>query len=196
MISNSSRPPYSETTIFTEWTKDMLRRLRNASVLLAIAAASVLLYGGTAYADPTPTPIAIEVLTPRAAFTDDVSLQARLKLDGHGTEVIKSANASRVVTTKVTMQPGAQVPWHTHHGPVFITIAQGELTYVSSDDCVPRRYPAETAFVERGHGHVQMIDNSGETPAVFLATFFEVPEGNAPITVPTDGPANCKAPTN
>jgi hypothetical protein len=138
-----------------------MRRARNASVLLAIAAISVLLSGGTAHANPTPAPVAIEVLTPRAAFTDDVSLQARLKLDGHGTEVIKSPDASRVVTTKVTMQPGAQVPWHTHHGPVFITIGQGELTYVSSDDCVGRRYPAETAFVERGDDHVQMLYNSG-----------------------------------
>jgi quercetin dioxygenase-like cupin family protein len=110
--------------------------------------------------------------------------------------VIKASNASRIVTTKVTMQPGAQVPWHTHHGPVFITIGQGELTYVSSDDCVARVYPAETAFVERGHGHVQMINNSGQTAAVFLATFFEVPEGTAPITIPVDAPADCKSPTS
>jgi quercetin dioxygenase-like cupin family protein len=173
----------------------MLTR-RNASVLLATAATSVLVYGGTAHANPTPNPITIEVLSPRAAFTDEVSLQANLKLAGLGTEVIKSRNASRVVTTKVTMQPGAQVPWHTHHGPVFITIGQGELTYVSSDDCVSRVYAAETAFVERGHGHVQMIKSSGKGPAVFLATFFEVPEGTGPITIPTDAPVNCKIPTN
>jgi quercetin dioxygenase-like cupin family protein len=174
---------------------EMLTR-RYASVLLATAATSVLVYGGTAHANPTPTPISIEVLTPRAAFTDDVSLQANLKLDGHGSKVIKSSNASRVVTTKVTMQPGAQVPWHTHHGPVFITIGQGELTYVSSDDCVSRVYPAETAFVERGHGHVQMIQSTGEGPAVFLATFFEVPEGTGPITIPTNAPVDCNGPTN
>jgi quercetin dioxygenase-like cupin family protein len=173
----------------------MMRR-RNVGILLAIAATSALVYAGTAHANPTPTPIAIEVLTPRAAFTDDVSLQARVKLDGHGTEVITSPNASRVVTTKVTMEPGAQVPWHTHHGPVFITIGQGELTYVSSDDCVKRVYPAETAFVERGHGHVQMIRNSGPIAAAFLATFFEVPEGTGPITIPTDGPVECKIPTS
>jgi hypothetical protein len=99
---------------------DAVVRTLRQNWALAAAATSVLVSGGTAHANPTPTPISIEVLTPRAAFTDDVSLQASLKLDGHGTEVIKSPNASRVVTTKVTMQPGAQVPWHTHHGPVFI----------------------------------------------------------------------------
>ena len=77
----------------------MLRR-RNAGALLAIAATSVLLYGGTAYANPTPTPIAVELLTPRAAFTDDVAMQTSLKLHGHDTEVIKSADASRIVTQK------------------------------------------------------------------------------------------------
>src|SRR4249919_2795933 len=109
----------------------MLKRLRNAALLGITAVVGVLLYGAPAHADPTtPTPVAVEVLTPRAAFTDDVAMQTRLKLAGHGTDVIKSADASRVVTTQVTVQPGAQIPWHTHHGPVFVTIAEGELTYV------------------------------------------------------------------
>ena len=172
----------------------MLRRLRNAAVLLVIAGMSVLLYGGTAHADPTPTPVAVEVLTPRAAFTDNVAMQTRIKLDGHGTDVIKSADASHVVTTQVTVQPGAQIPWHTHHGPVFVTIAEGELTYVGSEDCVGRRYAAGTAFVDPGHGHVHMAYNSGKTVASFVATFFEVPDGTGPISIPADGPADCKVP--
>lgn len=174
---------------------DMLRR-RNTGALLAIAATSVLLYGGTAYANPTPTPIAAELLTPRAAFTDDVAMQTSLKLHGHDTEVVESADASRIVTQKVTVQPGAQIPWHTHHGPVFVTIAEGEMTYVSSDDCVGRRYPSGTAFVDPGHGHVHAAYNSGSALTIFVATFFEVPEGDAPITIPADGPADCKIPTN
>jgi quercetin dioxygenase-like cupin family protein len=174
----------------------MLRRLRNAAVLVVIATMGVLLYGGTAHANPTPTPIAVEILTPRAAFTDSVSLQARLKLDGQATEVIKSSNASHVVTQKVTVQPGAQIPWHTHHGPVFVTIAEGELTYVGSEDCVGRRYPAGTAFVDPGHGHVHTAYNSGKTMTMFVATFFEVPQGTAPISIPAQGPADCKIPTN
>jgi quercetin dioxygenase-like cupin family protein len=174
----------------------MLKRLRNTALLGIMAVVGVLLYGGTAHADPTPAPIAVEILTPRAAFTDDVSLQARLKLDGQGTEVIKSSNASHVMTQKVTVQPGAQIPWHTHHGPVFVTIAEGELTYVSSEDCVGRRYAAGTAFVDPGHGHVHTAYNSGKTVTVFLATFFEVPQGTAPVAIPADAPADCKIPTS
>jgi quercetin dioxygenase-like cupin family protein len=196
MIANPTEPRYSETTTPIEWTDDMLRRLKNAGILLVIAGTSVLLYGGTAYANPTPAPIAVEILTPRAAFTDDVSLQTSLKLHGHGTEVIKSSDASHVLTQKVTVQPGAQIPWHTHHGPVFVTIAEGELTYVSSEGCAGRRYASGTAFVDPGHGHVHTAYNSGDTLTVFVATFFEVPQGDAPISIPADGPANCKIPTN
>jgi quercetin dioxygenase-like cupin family protein len=154
----------------------------------------VLACGGNAQAETAP--VAIEVLTPRAAFTDDASIQVRLKVDGLDTNVIKAADPSNVVTTRVTVQPGAQIPWHTHHGPVFVTIARGELTYVSSDGCSSRLYPTGTAFVDPGHGHVHTAYNSGKAVTVFVATFFETPPGTAPITIPADGPADCKIPTS
>ena len=77
----------------------------------------------------------------------------------------------------------------------LVTIAEGELTYMSSEDCSGRRYPMGTAFLDPGHGHVHTAFNSGKTPTVFLATFFEVPQGNAPISIPAEGPADCKVPT-
>jgi hypothetical protein len=79
---------------------------------------------------------------------------------------------------------------------VFVTIAQGELTYVSSDGCSSRLYPTGTAFVDPGHGHVHTAYNSGKAVTVFVATFFETPPGTAPITIPADGPADCKIPTS
>lgn len=172
----------------------MLRQVRNGALVLTIAAMGVLACGGNAQAETAP--VAIEVLTPRAAFTDDASMQVRLKVDGHDTDVIKAADPSNVVTTRVTVQPGAQIPWHTHHGPVFVTIAQGELTYVSSDGCSSRLYPTGTAFVDPGHGHVHTAYNSGKAVTVFVATFFETPPGTAPITIPADGPADCRIPTS
>ena len=172
----------------------MLRQIRNGALVLTIAALGALVYGGSAQAETTP--VAIEVLTPRAAFTDDASMQVRLKVDGHSTDVIKTSDPSNIVTTRVTVQPGAQIPWHTHHGPVFVTLAQGELTYVSSEGCTSRRYPAGTAFVDPGHGHVHTAYNSGSAVTVFVATFFETPPGTAPITIPADGPADCKIPTS
>jgi hypothetical protein len=96
------------------------------------------------------------------------------------------------VTAKITVLPGAQFPWHTHPGPVFVTVAEGELTYVSADDCVERPYPAGTVFVDPGHGHVHTAFNSagGGTVTVTYATFFEVP-ASGPLTLPADAPTDC-----
>ena len=173
----------------------MSKRVRNGAVALAIATVGLCAYGGSAQAEPTPAPVAIEVLTPRAAFTEQASMQLRVK-DGHGTNVIKAADPSNIVTTKVTVQPGAQIPWHTHSGPVFVTIAQGELTYISSEGCTSQRYPMGTAFIDPGHGHVHTAYNSGPAQTVFYATFFEAPSGSAPLSIPADAPAGCKVPAN
>jgi len=122
-------------------------------------------------------------------------MQLRLK-EGHGTNVIKTADPSNVVTTRVTVQPGAQIPWHTHSGPVFVTIAQGELTYVSSEGCTSKRYPTGTAFIDPGHGHVHTALNSGRIETVFFAMFLEAPSGTAPLSIPADAPSGCTIPTS
>jgi hypothetical protein len=79
---------------------------------------------------------------------------------------------------------------------VFVTIVKGELTYISSEGCSSRRYPAGTAFVDPGHGHVHTAVNTGNTEAEFTATFFEAPAGTAPISIPAEAPSGCKVPTS
>jgi quercetin dioxygenase-like cupin family protein len=165
-----------------------MKRLRYGGLIIVLGMLGAFAYN-SAQAQPEPLPVVVEVLTPRAVFTDDVALQVRNKLDGHGTDVINVPDPSRTVTVKVTVQPGGEIPWHTHHGPVFVTIAAGELTYVSADDCVERPYPAGTAFVDPGHGHVHEAFNSSDSVTVFFATFYEVPE-TGPITIPAE-PADC-----
>ena len=93
-----------------------------------------------------------------------------------------------------TVQPGAQFPWHTHHGPVLVTVLDGEMTYVLSSDCVGHRHPAGTAFVDQGH-EVHTAYNGTKTVTVLFATFLEVPSGTAPLSIPTDTPPKCKIPT-
>ena len=176
----------------------MLRPVRKGALVLAIAASSALLYGGSAQAEPTPAapaPIAVEPLTPRAAFTEQTAMQFRLKLDGQSTDVIKTSDPSHIVTTKITVPPGAQFPWHTHHGPVLVTVLEGEMTYVLSSDCVGHRHPAGTAFVDQGH-EVHTAYNGTKAVTVLIATFLEVPSGTAPLSIPTNTPPSCKIPTS
>jgi quercetin dioxygenase-like cupin family protein len=165
-----------------------MKRLRYSALIIVLGALGTLAYS-SAQAQPEPPPVVVEVLTPtRAVFTDDVALQVRNKLDGHDTTVINAADPSRTVTIKVTVQPGGVIDWHTHPGPVFVTIAAGELTYVAAHDCVERPYPAGTAFVDPGHGHVHKAFNGTDSVTVFFATFYEVPE-TGPITIPASGAA-------
>jgi hypothetical protein len=165
---------------------------------LAILTAVAAVAGATAFvalpsaADDPPAPITVEPLTPRSEFTDDVSGQLRVKLDGQQTTVLNMKDPSRVVTAKITVQSGAQFPWHTHAGPVIVNVVQGELIYVNAGDCVERPYPAGTLFVDPGRGNVHTAFNPTGAETIVMATFFEAPEsGPLTITEGVEAPENC-----
>jgi quercetin dioxygenase-like cupin family protein len=167
---------------------------RKRGAALAVALIGVLLIGAnvlTSTAQPPPPPIASEFLTGRAVFTDDVDLKLKIQLDGKATQVVNAADPSRTVVGRFTVQPGAQFPWHTHRGPVIVNVVEGELVYVAADDCVDRAYPAGTAFVDPGHGHVHTAFNATDDVTVFVATFFEAPEAG-PLLIPAETPADCQ----
>jgi quercetin dioxygenase-like cupin family protein len=169
-----------------------MSRKRGAALAAALVIA-VLLIGVSVMpsgAQPAPPPIATEFLSDRAVFTDDVDLKLKIKLDGQATAVVHAKDPSRTVVARFTVQPGAQFPWHTHRGPVIVNVVEGELVYVAADDCVERAYPAGTAFVDPGHGHVHTAFNPTEDVTVFVATFFEAPaEGS--LLIPAEAPADC-----
>ena len=159
-----------------------------AAVLLggAVIGANVL----PSAAQQPPPPIAAEILSARAVFTDNVDLKLKIKLDGHGTTVVNTKDPSRTVVARFTVQPGAQFPWHTHAGPVIVNVTQGELVYVGAEDCVERSYPAGTAFVDSGHGHVHTAFNPTNEETVLYGTFFEAP-AQGPLVIPAQAPADC-----
>ncbi len=128
-------------------------------------------------------PIATEVLTGRAAFTDNVDTKFKIKMDGMKTVVAKDKDPSRTVVARFTVQPGAQFPWHSHRGPVVVNVVQGELTYLPSHDCVERKYAAGTAFVDPGHGHTHTARNATAGVTIFVATFFAAP-AEGPLLIP------------
>ena len=167
---------------------------RKRGAALAVALIAVLLIGSnvlTSTAQQPPPPIASEFLTGRAVFTDDVDLKLKIQLDGEATQVVNATDPSRTVVGRFTVQPGAQFPWHTHRGPVIVNVVEGELVYVAADDCVDRAYPAGTAFVDPGHGHVHTAFNATDDVTVFVATFFEAPEAG-PLLIPAETPADCQ----
>ena len=129
-------------------------------------------------------PIAAEPLTQRHEFTDDVAVQVRLKPEGRSREVINIEDASKIAVVRFTVQPGVRFPWHSHPGLVMVAVTQGELVFVYGDDCVERRYPAGTAFVDPGFGNVHYAYNPTGGEMVIVATFLGVPAAPAALTNP------------
>lgn len=158
-------------------------------VPLAVAGVAASTAIPTSATDHEPPPIQVELITPRATFIDDVAVQMRVKLDGRKTTTLNLSDPDRVVTARLTVQPGAQFPWHTHPGPVLITVAEGSLTYMNADDCVARPYPTGTVFIDPGRGNVHTAYNETDQVTVLIATFFEAAAAG-PLTVPVDGPAD------
>jgi len=139
--------------------------------------------------DAAPEPITVELLTPRSAFTDGVAIGIDVTLDGELAHELDIADPTHTVVARITVQPGAMFPWHTHPGPVIVNVTEGELDYVQADNCVERNYPTGTAFVDPGRSNVHTASNPGDGVTVLIATFFEVPaEGPMTITEGFDTP--------
>ncbi len=76
--------------------------------------------------------------------------------------------------------------WHSHPGPVFITVRTGQLTFYELDDptCTPKVVNAGQGYVDSGHGHIAR--NESGAPATDISVIL------APVGQPfrTDLSAN------
>ncbi|WP_199268417.1 cupin domain-containing protein [Halomarina oriensis] len=133
-----------------------------------------------------PEGFSVELLAPHAAFPDSVAAGFLVDYEESDLGPITSLlpfDASSVVLAKVTWQPGGTSGWHTHPGPVIVTITEGELELINERDCVARTYTAGQAFIDPGQGNVHIAANSSTTEqAVAYATFLGVPDGK-PATI-------------
>ena len=73
---------------------------------------------------------------------------------------------------------GSTTGWHSHPGPVFITVTQGQLTYYHYDDpnCTPHVISAGQGFVDNGRGHI--VRNESGQPAQDMSVII-APVGGA-----------------
>jgi len=153
-------------------------------VMIAVLGAGLLVHQPANAQDP----ITVDLLGGPAEFSDRVAIQIRNKFLGRGTDTINLQDASNIITARVTFQPGAVFPWHTHPGPVLVTVVEGEFIYTLAEDCLERWYPAGTALIDAGFGNVHSAYNpSFSEETVVVATFLGIPPGEGPTTF-VDGP--------
>jgi hypothetical protein len=160
------------------------RRAALVATIVGVALLSVAVLPSAADHDgPHVTPLG------RATFTDDVKAQLRVKLDGRARNVINVGDVSDAVLVKVEIGHGAVAPWHGHAGPGFLlNTGPGTLTSVLSSDCVPRQYPAGSAFVDPGQGTTHAAWNDSGQDVVLYALFLGV--ANGPV-LPVSPPGDC-----
>ena len=67
--------------------------------------------------------------------------------------------------------PGASTGWHTHPGPVYITVTQGALAFYEVDDptCSPHVVTAGEGYLDTGHGHVGLNQTANPAQDVTVA---------------------------
>lgn len=187
-------------------TISLSTRLAGASaVLTAVACSAVSAAAAPSTTEPPIPPIAVEELTRidadtlvRGSVMEAVTANFTISREGMEDVVIDIADLSQVAVARFTIQPGVQFPWHTHPGPVLVTVTHGELVYVMAEGCSEHPYPAGTAFVDPGHGMVHSAYNPTEGETVIVATFMEIPpDGPLTITEGITAPAdNCGLPTS
>ena len=78
---------------------------------------------------------------------------------------VKAKSPVDVVVRRHDYAVGSHTGWHSHPGPVFITVTQGTLTYYLYDDptCTPHEVTAPNGFVDDARGH--MVRNESGQPA-------------------------------
>ncbi len=90
----------------------------------------------------------------------------------------KAKSPLDIVVRRHDYLPGSTTGWHSHPGPVFITVTLGQLTYYEYDDpnCTPHVVSAGQGFVDDGRGHI--VRNESGQPAQDVSV----------ITAPVGGP--------
>jgi quercetin dioxygenase-like cupin family protein len=153
------------------------------SILGCVLSVSLYAACATASASP-PTKMTATVLN-RATF------DAFTVGTGHDSSMdfaAKSKTGVDVVVRQHVYEPGASTGWHTHPGPILVTIKEGTLTFYEYDDptCTPKVLKAGQGYVDDGHGH--MAVNASNAPAVDVSVILAPVAGTFRDELPAPNP--------
>lgn len=104
--------------------------------------------------------------------------------------VVQGRPALDIAVQTITFQPGGQSGWHSHPGPVFISVVAGEMTFYESDDpnCTPIVRHAGQGYLDVGD-HAHIARNESGAVATNVVTYFAPP--GAALRIDQPNPGNC-----
>ena len=144
---------------------------RNPRVMLAIAlGAGFLVLGGVAIATPG---IGILSAPVHARGTLSEHQVVNSKTGVH----LKTRGSVDVATQQIVMAGGGSTGWHSHPGPVLVTVKSGALRLIYADDlrCRGTVYEAGDSFIDRGDAVPHIARNESATEPVELWATYLVP---------------------
>lgn len=125
-----------------------------------------------------------------AATTFSNSLLGLAEIEAKWNGLHSKVEAStRLIQQEIVFQPGGHTGWHTHGGMAFVSITEGTLTLYSTglaNPCAGVAYPAGTAFLDPGFGHVHIARNEG-TSEMKVRVQYVLPDG-APARIDAAAP--------
>jgi hypothetical protein len=140
--------------------------MRRKTIAIAIGVGFVFLVGG-ALATP-----GLNISGPvKARGTLAPDLVANSKSGVH----VKTKGSVDLVTQEITIGPAGHTGWHSHPGPVLVTVKEGDMRLIYADDtsCTGTDYSAGDSFVDRGDEVVHIARNMSVTNNLVLwATYF------------------------
>jgi quercetin dioxygenase-like cupin family protein len=160
-------------------------RRNTLRLAIAVSLAAAFAAAGWALALPSVTQadhgLPHGTILARGAFPEATDIKIKSTLGGVS-RVMNVKDSADVIVQNVTIEPGAQTGWHSHHGPVIVVVAAGTMTLYQADDptCTGETFTVGEAFVDPGQGNVHNARNEGSVGVQLLATYFDVPPGVGP----------------
>jgi quercetin dioxygenase-like cupin family protein len=155
-------------------------------VMVAAVGGAVVVGVGAAFAahatevDPATVPTGFFVAHNRVAEFPVSAIARAVQPDG-----------AEVYVQHLSLGPNLVFAWHTHPGPVVVTVRSGSLTYQDGgpNACRNRTYTAGEGFVDPGFGHVHRVI-AGPSGAEIYSTFF-LPPASENHLITTPAPEKC-----
>lgn len=102
---------------------------------------------------------------------------------------IKAKDGLSIATQIITFAPGGQSGWHSHPGPVFISVKEGTMTFYD-ENCKATVLSAGQGFLDAGID-AHLARNESASPAINVVTYL-TPRDAPALRIDAPQPLNCR----
>ena len=152
------------------------------------------LLSGVGVALALTIPLAVAIASPGSGVVNvstrgDGVIDGPFKFEVDGLIELKAESDVRIFDQELTILEGGHTGWHSHPGPVIVTVKSGTFRY-QEVDCTYVDYGPGQSFVDAGGGHVHIgraVANPGDPAAndVNLSITYFAPPG-VPLRIEAD----------